>query len=120
MQTFHIHSEAPWYAYVHLLSNYLLSNGKNTFNFFLTLEDLGHFVAPRIPMFWTSGDVCTGFQSQGGSPHITCMQWIPQIDLPGVLIWVHFWLFFGFHCNIITARVAKRAKVMFLQASVIL
>ena len=25
------------------------------------------FVGPLIPLFWTSGDVCPGFQSQGGS-----------------------------------------------------
>ena len=26
------------------------------------------FVGPLIPLFWTSGDVCPGFQSQGGFP----------------------------------------------------
>ena len=26
------------------------------------------FVGPVIPLFWTSGDVCPGFQNQGGSP----------------------------------------------------
>ena len=25
---------------------------------------------PLIPLFWTSGDVCPGFQSQGGFPHL--------------------------------------------------
>ena len=34
-------------------------------------------------LFWTSGDICPGFQSQGGS--LTCiiprLQWIPQIHL---------------------------------------
>ena len=25
------------------------------------------FVVPLIPLFWTPGDVCPGFQSQGGS-----------------------------------------------------
>ena len=25
------------------------------------------FVGPLIPLFWTSGDICFGFQSQGGS-----------------------------------------------------
>ena len=24
---------------------------------------------PLIPLYWTSGDVCPGFQSQGGFPH---------------------------------------------------
>ena len=28
------------------------------------------FVGPLIPLFWTSGDVCPGFQSQGGFPHL--------------------------------------------------
>ena len=25
-------------------------------------------VAPLIPLFWTSGDICPGFQCQGASP----------------------------------------------------
>ena len=28
------------------------------------------FVGPLIPLFWSSGDVCPGFQSQGGFPHL--------------------------------------------------
>ena len=28
------------------------------------------FVEPLIPLFWTSGDICPGFQSQGGFPHL--------------------------------------------------
>ena len=27
-------------------------------------------MGPLIPLFWTSGDVCPGFQSQGGFPHL--------------------------------------------------
>ena len=27
------------------------------------------FVGPLIPLFWTSGDVSSGFQSQGGQPY---------------------------------------------------
>ena len=30
-------------------------------------EMKGFFVGPLIPLFWTSGDVCPGYQSQGGS-----------------------------------------------------
>ena len=30
--------------------------------------DISLFVGPLIPLFWTSGDVCPGFQSQVGSP----------------------------------------------------
>ena len=29
-----------------------------------------HFVGLLIPLFWTSGDFCLGFQCQGGSPHL--------------------------------------------------
>ena len=28
------------------------------------------FVGPLMPLFWTSSDVCPGFQSQGGFPHL--------------------------------------------------
>ena len=28
------------------------------------------FVGPLIPLFWTSGDVCPGFQNQGGFPRL--------------------------------------------------
>ena len=27
-------------------------------------------MGPLISLFWNSGDVCPGFQSQGGSPHL--------------------------------------------------
>ena len=32
--------------------------------------DIISFVGLLIPLFWTSCDVCPGFQSQGGSPHL--------------------------------------------------
>ena len=28
------------------------------------------FVGPLIPLFWTSGDVFSGLQSQGGQPYL--------------------------------------------------
>ena len=28
------------------------------------------FVGPQIPLFWTPGDICPGFQSQSGSPFL--------------------------------------------------
>ena len=28
------------------------------------------FVGPQIPLFWTSGDICPGFQSKGGLPYL--------------------------------------------------
>ena len=42
-------------------------------------------MGPLIPLFWTSGDVCPGFQSQDGpSPpplacDLACAQWISQV-----------------------------------------
>ena len=35
------------------------------------LEDTSLSMGPLIPLFWTSGDVCYGFQSQGG--FLTCV-----------------------------------------------
>ena len=35
------------------------------------LEDIILFVGPLIPLFWISGDIHPGFQSQGGS--LTCI-----------------------------------------------
>ena len=42
------------------------------FLFFLKIFCRTHvlFAGPLIPLFWTSGDVCPGFQSQGGFPHL--------------------------------------------------
>ena len=40
------------------------------------------FVGPLIPLLWTSGDVCLGFQSQGESPclhALSCLQ--PHLGL---------------------------------------
>ena len=34
------------------------------------LEDIGPFRGATVTLFWTSGDVCPGFKSQGGS--LTC------------------------------------------------
>ena len=39
--------------------------------FFLICRTRVLFGGPLIPLFWTSGDVCPGFQSQGG--FLTCM-----------------------------------------------
>ena len=44
--------------FFHLNSFYLNCWGHQSF-----------FVGPLIPLFWTSSDVCPGFQSQDGSPH---------------------------------------------------
>ena len=62
---------------------------------FLTFVDYGFFggfffyfgghkkllVGSLVPLFWTCGDVCPGFQNQGGSFACPCVQWIPQIRL---------------------------------------
>ena len=34
------------------------------------LENISPFVGPLIPLFWTSGDVSSGFQSQNGQPYL--------------------------------------------------
>ena len=42
------------------------------------------FVGLLIPLFWISGDVCSGFQSKGGSFSLCFLawaQWIPQFHL---------------------------------------
>ena len=31
---------------------------------------LGKFLGSLIPLFWMSGEVCLGFKSQGGFPHL--------------------------------------------------
>ena len=38
-------------------------------------------VGTLMPLFWTSGDVCTVFQSHSIVCFVTYMQWIPQIHL---------------------------------------
>ena len=48
----------------------LISEG-NSFFFFLNFcRTHVLFAGPLIPLFWTSGDICPGFQSQGGFPHL--------------------------------------------------
>ena len=43
---------------------------------------MSFFVGPLIPLFWTSGDACSEFQSQGGVTCIlSCLRTIPQIHL---------------------------------------
>ena len=34
------------------------------------LEDTCPFVVPLIPLFWTSGDIYSGFQGQSGQPYL--------------------------------------------------
>ena len=31
-------------------------------------------MGPLIPLFWTSGDVSSGFQSQSGQPYSSCVE----------------------------------------------
>ena len=38
--------------------------------FFLNWRTRVLFVGPLIPLFWTSGDVSYGFQSQSGQPYL--------------------------------------------------
>ena len=39
----------------------------NSLQLFLIWRTLVLFKGPMIPLFWTDGDICPGFQSQGGS-----------------------------------------------------
>ena len=42
-----------------------------TWYFFINfLEDISPFYGPLIPVFWTSGDVCPGFQGHRASSHL--------------------------------------------------
>ena len=45
---------------------YALTEEKST-DFFKKMEDISPFVGPLIPLLLTSGDICPGFESQGGS-----------------------------------------------------
>ena len=40
------------------------------------LEDISPFVGSLIPLFWTSGEICPGFQSQGGPINCIYIIWI--------------------------------------------
>ena len=74
------------------------------------MEDISPFVGPLIPMFWTSGDVSTGFQSQSRQPYLhlvkaymcyifpeiyfswdTCQPLGGQADLFYILASRHWW-----------------------------
>ena len=46
----------------------VLSDSREILNFWRTQV---LFVGPLIPLFWTSGDICPGFQRLGG--YLTCM-----------------------------------------------
>ena len=39
------------------------------YQFFKNWEDMSRFCEALIPLFWTSGDVSCGFQSQSGQPY---------------------------------------------------
>ena len=55
----------------------------NNVVFFLKfLLDTCPFVGPLIPLFWTSGDVSSGFQSQSGQPHLNLAE-VYMIYIPG-------------------------------------
>ena len=44
-------------------------NGLRYF-FLKNLEDISLFVGSLIPLFWTSGDVLSRFESQSGQPYL--------------------------------------------------
>ena len=47
-----------------------VSEHKNKMFFFKYLDHISFFVEPLIPLFWTYGDVFSGFQSQSGQPYL--------------------------------------------------
>ena len=40
--------------------------------FFKFLADTCPFLVPLVPLFWISGDISSGFQSQSGLPYLHC------------------------------------------------
>ena len=60
-------------------------------------------MGPLIPLFWTSGDVCPGFQSQGGFPRLRASS--PSIS---------------FYCNDIIAFANALVKVHFSKLTLII
>ena len=44
------------------------------------------FVGPLIPLFWTSGDVCPGFQSPSGFPHLFA-SFLCAVESDSPLVW---------------------------------
>ena len=50
------------------------SSSQSLFFFFFEkfLADTCPFLAPLVPLFWISGDVSSGFQSQSGLPYSHC------------------------------------------------
>ena len=44
----------------------------STFFFLKFLADICPFLGPLVPLFWISGDVSSGFQSQSGLPYSHC------------------------------------------------
>ena len=56
------------------------------------------FVGPLIPMFWTSGDVSSGFQSQSGQPYLYLAEaymmyilWFPPLVQHLLTSWQPAW-----------------------------
>ena len=65
--------------------------GHQNFFFFNFCRTQVLFVGPLIPLFWTSGDVCPGFQSQGGflACTLSCLCASPQIHLWCDTCWLY-------------------------------
>ena len=56
------------------------------FFFFIFLEDISPFCGPLVPLFWTSGDICPGFQSQGGSLACFLACGIPSYETHSIIM----------------------------------
>ena len=59
-------------AIIHITSNHYFNKILRTWVF---------FVGPLIPLFWTSGDVSSGFQSQSGQPY-SCLAEVYVLYVP--------------------------------------
>ena len=63
------------------------------------------FVGPLISLFWTSGDICGGFQSQGGSSHFHALSpWCNRFTsgltpLVGQTILIHTLVYYKHWCS---------------------
>ena len=68
------------FLWINIILCYFVRVHASFFKFFWRTHVL--FVGPLIPLFWTSGDVCPGFQSQGGlACMLSCLRAIPQVHL---------------------------------------
>ena len=75
MSVFRTHTHIKWCQYIPLCMRYWMLLVHNSYGpslptcdffFFKFLADTCPFLGPLVPLFWISGDVSSGFQSQSG------------------------------------------------------